>query len=134
MNESDMAISRVLFDFETIINDHTEYLNELENLVTFPEPDIGKATRLVRRMRRVRKELFQGLEVIIQNIDKTSDTKIKEEALGLVNYLVIVGLKDEKELLNSLNNYLKDKGVNMEIDKDLEQIDKIMNSMSHLNF
>ncbi|ADX82987.1 hypothetical protein GO599_12725 [Sulfolobus islandicus] len=134
MNESDIAISRVLFDFETIINDHTEYLNELENLVTFPEPDIGKATRLVRRMRRVRKELFQGLEVIIQNIDKTSDTKIKEEALGLVNYLVIVGLKDEKELLNSLNNYLKDKGVNMEIDKDLEQIDKIMNSMSHLNF
>ncbi|ACP38413.1 hypothetical protein [Saccharolobus islandicus] len=134
MNESDMAISRVLFDFETIINDHTEYLNELENLVTFPEPDIGKATRLVRRMRRVRKELLQGLEVIIQNIDKTSDTKIKEEALGLVNYLVIVGLKDEKELLNSLNNYLKDKGVNMEIDKDLEQIDKIMNSMSHLNF
>lgn len=79
MNESDMAISRVLFDFETIINDHTEYLNELENLVTFPEPDIGKATRLVRRMRRVRKELLQGLEVIIQNIDKTSDTKIKEE-------------------------------------------------------
>ncbi|MCH4814622.1 MAG: hypothetical protein QXY87_00345 [Saccharolobus sp.] len=134
MNESDMAISRVLFDFETIINDHTEYLNELENLVAFPEPDIGKATRLVRRMRRVRKELFQGLEVIIQNIDKTSDTKIKEEALGLINYLVIVGLKDEKELLNSLNNYLKDKGVNMEIDKDLEQIDKIMNSMSHLNF
>ncbi|QGA67612.1 hypothetical protein [Sulfolobus sp. E11-6] len=134
MNESDIAISRVLFDFETIINDHTEYLNELENLVAFPEPDIGKASRLVRRMRRVRKELLQGLEVIMQNIDKTSDTKIREEALGLVNYLIIVGLKDEKELLNNLNNYLKGKGVNMEIDKDLEQIDKIINNMSHLNF
>ncbi|AAK40766.1 hypothetical protein SULI_07275 [Saccharolobus solfataricus] len=134
MNESDMVISRVLFDFETIINDHTEYLNELENLVAFPNPDIGKATRLVRRMRRVRKELFQGLEVIIQNIDKTTDNQIKEEALGLVNYLVIVGLKDEKELLNNLNNYLKGKGVNIEIDKDLEQIEKIMNSVSHLNF
>ncbi|QGA54768.1 hypothetical protein GFS03_09365 [Sulfolobus sp. E5-1-F] len=134
MNESDIAISRVLFDFEAIINDHTEYLNELENLVAFPEPDIGKASRLVRRMRRVRKELLQGLEVIMQNIDKTSDTKIREEALGLVNYLIIVGLKDEKELLNNLNNYLKGKGVNMEIDKDLEQIDKIINNMSHLNF
>ncbi|WP_338600873.1 hypothetical protein V6M85_12840 [Sulfolobus tengchongensis] len=134
MNDSDRSISQVLFNFEIVINDHTAYLNELENLMVYPDPDIQKATRLVKRMRKVRKELSQGLEIIVKNIDKASDPKIKEEALGLVNYLTIVGLKDEREMLSTLNNYLKSKGVDIEIDKDLEQINKIINSISHLNF
>ncbi|AOL15960.1 hypothetical protein BFU36_03615 [Sulfolobus sp. A20] len=134
MNESDTEVSRVLFEFETVIEDHTAYLDELENLIVLSEIDLNKATRLVKRMRRVRKELLQGLEIINENIDKVSDLKIKEEALGLINYLIVLGLKDEKEMLNTLNQNLKNKGIDLDIEKDIEQIDKIMNSIAHLNF
>ncbi|MDT7860747.1 MAG: hypothetical protein RRA45_00785 [Saccharolobus sp.] len=134
MNESDREVSRILLNFETVIEDHTAYLNELENLIVFPEPDIEKATRLIRKMRRVRRELSQGLDIITKNIDNVSDLKIKEEALGLVNYLVIVGLKDEKDMLTTLNNYLKGKGIDLQLDKDIEQITSIINRISHLNF
>ncbi|TRM95868.1 hypothetical protein DJ527_13175, partial [Sulfolobus sp. F1] len=132
MNESDTEVSRVLFEFETVIEDHTAYLDELENLIVLSEIDLNKATRLVKRMRRVRKELLQGLEIINENIDKVSDLKIKEEALGLINYLIVLGLKDEKEMLNTLNQNLKNKGIDLDIEKDIEQIDKIMNSIAHL--
>ncbi len=134
MSESDREVSRVLFEFETVIEDHTAYLDELENLIVLSEIDLNKATRLVKRMRRVRKELSQGLKIINENIDKVSDSKIKEEALGLINYLIVLGLKDEKEMLTTLNQNLKNKGINLEIEKDIEQIDKIMNSIAHLNF
>ncbi|BDB97572.1 hypothetical protein [Saccharolobus caldissimus] len=134
MNESDREVSRILLNFETVIEDHTVYLNELENLIVFPEPDVEKATRLIRKMRRVRRELSQGLDIIAKNIDNVSDLKIKEEALGLVNYLVIVGFKDEKDMLTTLNNYLKSKGIDLQLDKDIEQITSIINRISHLNF
>ncbi|MEM0068285.1 MAG: hypothetical protein QXY68_00505 [Saccharolobus sp.] len=134
MNDSDIIVSRILLNFETVIEDHTNYLNELENLVAFTDPDVEKVMRLLKRMRRVRRELSKGLDVIVKNINEVSDSKIREEALGLINYLAIIGLKDEKELLSTLNIHLKDKGINLEIDKDIEQITKIINSMSHLNF
>ncbi|MEM0188027.1 MAG: hypothetical protein QW550_01395 [Saccharolobus sp.] len=134
MNDSDIIVSRILFNLETVIEDHTNYLNELENLVAFTDPDVEKVMRLLKRMRRVRRELSKGLDVIVKNINEVSDSKIREEALGLINYLAIIGLKDEKELLSTLNIHLKDKGINLEIDKDIEQITKIINSMSHLNF
>ncbi|MEM3516118.1 MAG: hypothetical protein QW281_05745 [Saccharolobus sp.] len=134
MNDSDIIVSRILLNLETVIEDHTNYLNELENLVAFTDPDVEKVMRLLKRMRRVRRELSKGLDVIVKNINEVSDSKIREEALGLINYLAIIGLKDEKELLSTLNIHLKDKGINLEIDKDIEQITKIINSMSHLNF
>ncbi|MEM3280824.1 MAG: hypothetical protein QXR34_02440 [Saccharolobus sp.] len=134
MNDSDIIVSRILLNFETVIEDHTNYLNELENLVAFTDLDVEKVMRLLKRMRRVRRELSKGLDVIVKNINEVSDSKIREEALGLINYLAIIGLKDEKELLSTLNIHLKDKGINLEIDKDIEQITKIINSMSHLNF
>ncbi|MEM0016229.1 MAG: hypothetical protein QXQ01_00650 [Saccharolobus sp.] len=134
MNDSDIIVSRILLNFETVIEDHTNYLDELENLVAFTDPDVEKVMRLLKRMRRVRRELSKGLDVIVKNINEVSDSKIREEALGLINYLAIIGLKDEKELLSTLNIHLKDKGINLEIDKDIEQITKIINSMSHLNF
>ncbi|MEM1629680.1 MAG: hypothetical protein QW214_02360 [Saccharolobus sp.] len=134
MNDSDIIVSRILLNLETVIEDHTNYLNELENLVAFTDPDVEKVMRLLKRMRRVRRELSKGLDVIVKNINEVSDSKIREEALGLINYLAIIGLKDEKELLSTLNIYLKNKGINLEIDKDIEQITKIINSMSHLNF
>ncbi|MEM4082355.1 MAG: hypothetical protein QXD91_01210 [Saccharolobus sp.] len=134
MNDSDIIVSRILLNFETVIEDHTNYLDELENLVAFTDLDVEKVMRLLKRMRRVRRELSKGLDVIVKNINEVSDSKIREEALGLINYLAIIGLKDEKELLSTLNIHLKDKGINLEIDKDIEQITKIINSMSHLNF
>ena len=134
MNDSDIIVSRILLNLETVIEDHTNYLNESENLVAFTDPDVEKVMRLLKRMRRVRRELSKGLDVIVKNINEVSDSKIREEALGLINYLAIIGLKDEKELLSTLNIYLKNKGINLEIDKDIEQITKIINSMSHLNF
>ena len=134
MNDSDIIVSRILLNFETVIEDHTNYLNELENLVAFTDLDVEKVMRLLKRMRRVRRELSKGLDVIVKNINEVSDSKIREEALGLINYLAIIGLKDEKELLSTLNIHLKDKGINLEIDQDIEQIPKIINSMSHLNF
>ncbi|MEM3305231.1 MAG: hypothetical protein QXK68_00190 [Saccharolobus sp.] len=134
MNDSDIIVSRILLNFETVIEDHTNYLNELENLVAFTDLDVEKVMRLLKRMRRVRRELSKGLDAIVKNINEVSDSKIREEALGLINYLAIIGLKDEKELLSTLNIHLKDKGINLEIDKDIEQITKIINSMSHLNF
>ncbi|MEM3221601.1 MAG: hypothetical protein QXQ97_04390, partial [Saccharolobus sp.] len=107
MNDSDIIVSRILLNFETVIEDHTNYLDELENLVAFTDPDVEKVMRLLKRMRRVRRELSKGLDVIVKNINEVSDSKIREEALGLINYLAIIGLKDEKELLSTLNIHLK---------------------------
>ncbi|WP_054845092.1 hypothetical protein [Sulfuracidifex tepidarius] len=54
---SDIKVSRVLFEFETIIKDHSFYLEELENMVSIPDFDVDKAERVIKRMRRLRRTL-----------------------------------------------------------------------------
>jgi hypothetical protein len=131
---SDTKVSRILFEFETIIKDHSFYLDELQNMIEIPEFDVEKAERLIKRMRRVRRDLERGINVITQNVESMSETNMKEEALGILNYLMTVGLKEEKEMLMQLKDSLTKRGVQNDLEKDVNQIQRILNNISRFSF
>ncbi|WOE51147.1 hypothetical protein [Sulfuracidifex metallicus] len=131
---SDIKVSRILFEFETIIKDHSFYLDELQNMIEIPEFDVEKAERLIKRMRRVRRDLERGINVITQNVESMSETNMKEEALGILNYLMTVGLKEEKEMLMQLKDSLTKRGIQNDLEKDVDQIQRILNNISRFSF
>ncbi|MCY0850570.1 hypothetical protein [Sulfuracidifex metallicus] len=131
---SDIKVSRILFEFETIIKDHSFYLDELQNMIEIPEFDVEKAERLIKRMRRVRRDLERGINVITQNVESMSETNMKEEALGILNYLMTVGLKEEKEMLMQLKDGLTKRGIQNDLEKDVDQIQRILNNISRFSF
>jgi len=131
---SDTKVSRILFEFETIIKDHSFYLDELQNMIEIPEFDVEKAERLIKRMRRVRRDLERGINVITQNVESMSETNMKEEALGILNYLMTVGLKEEKEMLMQLKDSLTKRGIQNDLEKDVNQIQRILNNISRFSF
>ncbi|MUN28325.1 hypothetical protein GC250_02320 [Sulfolobus metallicus DSM 6482 = JCM 9184] len=134
MSMSDIKVSRILFEFETIIKDHSFYLDELQNMIEIPEFDVEKAERLIKRMRRVRRDLERGINVITQNVESMSETNMKEEALGILNYLMTVGLKEEKEMLMQLKDSLTKRGIQNDLEKDVDQIQRILNNISRFSF
>lgn len=123
MNESEIEIGRVLLHFEQVVEEYHLTLEELENYLTLPEIEQEKLEKLLRRLRRNRRQLFNGIEVIVNHINNVTDNKMKEEALGLLNYFYIVGLNDDEKALKKA----KEKETNLaeEIDKDLEIVSKI---------
>jgi hypothetical protein len=131
---SDLKVNRVLFEFETMIKDHSFYLEQLQNVVDIPQFDVEKAERLVKRMRRLRRELEKGVSIIAQNVEFMREEKTKEEALGILNYLMVVGLKDEKEMLTQLRENMNSRGISNDIDTDIDQIQRILNSISRFSF
>ncbi len=131
---SDLKVSRVLFEFETIIKDHSFYLEELENIVSIPDFDVDKAERLIKRMRRLRRDLERGISVITRNIDLMNEKQTKEEALGILNYLMVVGLKEEKDIINQMKENMNRRGVSNDLEKDLDQLQRILNSISRFSF
>jgi hypothetical protein len=134
MNEGELKILRVLKDFEEFIEDHSQYLQELENMIAIAEPDYNRAVRIIRRIRRVRKNILEGTSIILQNISEVKDPNIKEESIGIVSYLQLIGLKDEKELLRSVNELVKKAGYDLDIQADIEQLDNAIASLSKLSF
>lgn len=133
MNENETKVSITLSHFESLIEDHSVYLNELENILVIPEVDYEKAVRILRRMRRVRRDLYTGIKTIIENIDYVEDKKLKEEALGIVSYLNLIGFKDEKEILQNLDDQAKKLGYNLDIDNDIKQLDEILSVISKIS-
>ncbi|BBG24227.1 hypothetical protein [Sulfuracidifex tepidarius] len=131
---SDIKVSRVLFEFETIIKDHSFYLEELENMVSIPDFDVDKAERVIKRMRRLRRDLERGITVITQNVDFMNEKQTKEEALGILNYLMVVGLKEEKDTINQLKENMNRRGITNDLEKDLDQLQRILNSISRFSF
>jgi len=134
MNEGEIKILKVLKDFEEFIEDHSKYLEELENMIAIAEPDYNRAVRIIRRIRRVRKNILEGTNIILQNISEVKDPNIKEESIGIVSYLQLIGLKDEKDLLRSLNELVKKSGYDLDIQSDIEQLDTAIASLSKLSF
>ncbi len=134
MSEGELKILKVLKDFEEFIEDHSQYLEELENMVAIAEPDYDRAVRIIRRMRRVRKNILEGTTIILQNISEVKDPNIKEESIGIVSYLQLIGLRDEKDLLKSLNEIIKKSGYDLNIQNDIEQLDNAIASLSKLSF
>lgn len=134
MSEGEIKILKVLKDFEEFIEDHSKYLEELENMIAIAEPDYNRAVRIIRRIRRVRKNIIEGTNIILQNISEVKDPNIKEESIGIVSYLQLIGLKDEKDLLRSLNELVKKSGYDLDIQSDIEQLDTAIASLSKLSF
>lgn len=133
MNENETKVSIILTQFESLIEDHSTYLNELENILVIPEIDYEKAIRLLRRMRRVRKDLYSGIKTMAENLGNIQDQKLKEEALGILSYLHIIGFKDEKEMLQNLNDQAKKLGYDIDVENDIRQIDEIIAFISKIN-
>ncbi|EWG08277.1 MAG: hypothetical protein ASUL_01450 [Candidatus Aramenus sulfurataquae] len=134
MNENEVKVLKVLKDFEQYVEDHSLYLQEIENLIAINRPDYERATRLLRRIRRVRKNLIQGAKIIMENISQVSDPKVKEESIGIVSYLSTVGFRDERELLINLNDVMKKSGQDLGINEDIQQLNDAMSSLSKLSF
>jgi uncharacterized protein YnzC (UPF0291/DUF896 family) len=123
MNESEIEIGRVLLHFEKVVEEYHLTLEELENYLTFPEIEQEKLEKLLRRLRRNRRQLLNGIQVIVNHVNNVTNNKMKEEALGLLNYFYIVGLNDDEKALIKA----KEKETNLaeEINRDLEIVSKI---------
>jgi len=123
MNESEIEIGRVLLHFEQVVEEYHLTLEELENYLTFPEIEQEKLEKLLRRLRRNRRQLLNGIQVIVNHVNNVTNNKMKEEALGLLNYFYIVGLNDDEKALMKA----KEKETNLaeEINRDLEIVSKI---------
>jgi hypothetical protein len=134
VNENEVKVLKVLKDFEQYVEDHSLYLQEIENLIAINRPDYERATRLLRRIRRVRKSLIQGAMIIMENISQVSNPKVKEESIGIVSYLSTVGFRDERELLINLNDVMKKSGQDLGINEDIQQLNEAMSSLSKLSF
>lgn len=123
MNESDIEIGRVLLQFDEIVEEHNSYLEELENMLEFPTVDRERLVRLLKRLRRTRKEILNGINSISNHINSSNDSKIKEEALGLMNYFYVVGLNDEEIALRKVLTI--DVTMKEEIENDLLTLERI---------
>lgn len=123
MNESEIEIGRVLLHFEQVVEEYHLTLEELENYLTFPEIEQEKLEKLLRKLRRNRRQLLNGIQVIVNHVNNVTNNKMKEEALGLLNYFYVVGLNDDEKALIKA----KEKEANLaeEINKDLEIVSKI---------
>ncbi len=134
MNENEVKVIKVLKEFEQYVEDHSLYLQEMENLIAINRPDFERTTRLLRRIRRVRKNLIQGAKVIMDNISQVNDPKVKEEGIGIISYLSTIGFRDEKELLINLNDIMKRSGQDLGINDDIHQLNDAMSLLSKLSF
>ncbi|PVU75810.1 hypothetical protein DDW11_01405 [Sulfolobus sp. SCGC AB-777_G06] len=123
MNESEIEIERVLLHFEQVVEEYHLTLEELENYLTFPEIEQEKLEKLLRRLRRNRRQLLNGIQVIVNHVNNVTNNKMKEEALGLLNYFYIVGLNDDEKALIKAKE--KDTNLAEEINRDLEIVSKI---------
>ncbi|MDT7873060.1 MAG: hypothetical protein RRB18_05560 [Sulfolobaceae archaeon] len=123
MNESEIEIGRVLLHFEQVVEEYHLTLEELENYLTFPEIEQEKLEKLLRRLRRNRRQLLNGIQVIVNHVNNVTNNKMKEEALGLLNYFYIVGLNDDEKALMKAKE--KDTNLAEEINRDLEIVSKI---------
>jgi uncharacterized protein YnzC (UPF0291/DUF896 family) len=123
MNESEIEIGRVLLHFEQVVEEYHLTLEELENYLTFPEIEQEKLEKLLRRLRRNRRQLLNGIQVIVNHVNNVTNNKMKEEALGLLNYFYIVGLNDDEKALIKAKE--KDTNLAEEINRDLEIVSKI---------
>ncbi|MFP3399981.1 hypothetical protein [Acidianus sp.] len=133
MNDSDTQVNIALTHFETLIEDHSTYLNELENLSVIPQMDMDRVMRIIKRMRKIRKDLELGINTILTHIDSVGNLRIKEEAIGIISYLNIVGFKDEKEILQKLSTQAKEMGYDINVDDDIKQIDNILSKISKIS-
>lgn len=120
---SENEIRRVLLHFEQVVEEHHVNLDELENYLELPIINTEKLEVLLRRLRRTRRELLNGIKIIVDNIDNVKDEKLKEEALGLMNYFYIVGFNDEENALKKAMN--KDNSLSEIINSDLDMLNKI---------
>jgi uncharacterized protein YnzC (UPF0291/DUF896 family) len=123
MNESEIEIGRVLLHFEQVVEEYHLTLEELENYLTFPEIEQEKLEKLLRRLRRNRRQLLNGIQVIVNHVNNVTNNKMKEEALGLLNYFYIVGLNDDEKALIKARE--KETNLAEEINRDLEIVSKI---------
>ncbi|WP_373469278.1 hypothetical protein [Acidianus infernus] len=133
MNDSDTQVNIALTHFETLIEDHSTYLNELENLSAIPQMDMDRVMRIIKRMRKIRKDLELGINTILTHINSVGNSRIKEEAIGIISYLNIVGFKDEKEILQKLSTQAKEMGYDINVDDDIKQIDNILSKISKIS-
>lgn len=133
MNDSDTQVNIALTHFETLIEDHSTYLNELENLSVIPQMDMDRVMRIIKRMRKIRKDLELGINTILTHINSVGNSRIKEEAIGIISYLNIVGFKDEKEILQKLSTQAKEMGYDINVDDDIKQIDNILSKISKIS-
>ncbi|MFP3217033.1 MAG: hypothetical protein RXQ99_00250 [Acidianus sp.] len=133
MNDSDTQVNIALTHFETLIEDHSTYLNELENLSVIPQMDMDRVMRIIKRMRKIRKDLELGINTILTHIDSVGNLRIKEEAIGIISYLNIVGFKDEKEILQKLSTQAKEMGYDINVEDDIKQIDNILSKISKIS-
>ncbi|BDC19171.1 hypothetical protein [Acidianus sp. HS-5] len=133
MNDSDAQVNITLTHFETLIEDHSTYLSELENMSVIPQIDVDRIMRILKRMRKIRRDLEIGINTILSNLDNVGNSRIKEEALGIISYLNIVGFKDEKEILQKLSVQAKEIGYDININDDIKQIDNILSKISKIS-
>ncbi|MEM1626106.1 MAG: hypothetical protein QXV69_02310 [Sulfolobaceae archaeon] len=134
MNEEEIEVSRVLISFEQIIEEHSEVLQRLENLLSFPQIDIDKANLLTKRLKRLRKEIKKGIDIILKNYQKLARSELKEEAYGICSYLREIGIPDEIELLEKLRDNARENGYILDLSSDIKEAREFIEKLSQFSF
>jgi len=134
MNESEIEVSRVLLSFEQLIEEHSEVLERLENLLAFPQVDLDKAYLLTKRLKKIRREIRKGIDIILKNYDKLIQTQLKEETYGICNYLKEIGIPEELEILERLKESAERTGSSLDLTNDIQEAREFMEKLTQFNF
>lgn len=131
---SEARVKETLTKFEEVIDNHSANLGQLENMLAINVIDLDRCRRLLKRIRRTRREIYEGMKTIVENIGGVVDRQTREESIGIISYLGMVGLKDELELLKGLQDVMKKNGESIDINDDVKQIMELMDMASKLSF
>ncbi|EHP69599.1 MAG: hypothetical protein RXS23_03090 [Metallosphaera yellowstonensis] len=131
---SEARVKETLTKFEEVIDNHSANLGQLENMLAINVIDLDRCHRLLKRIRRTRREIYEGMKTIVENIGGVVDRQTREESIGIISYLGMVGLKDELELLKGLQDVMKKNGESIDINDDVKQIMELMDMASKLSF
>jgi len=134
MNESEIEVLRVLLSFEQLIEEHSEVLERLENLLAFPQVDLDKAYLLTKRLKKIRREIRKGIDIILKNYDKLIQTQLKEETYGICNYLKEIGIPEELEILERLKESAERTGSSLDLTNDIQEAREFMEKLTQFNF
>ncbi|MEM4746256.1 MAG: hypothetical protein QXF40_02755, partial [Metallosphaera sp.] len=93
-----------------------------------------RCSRVVKRIRRTRKEILSGLKTIVEYFPTLTDEKVREETIGIVSYLHMIGFSDEVELLKDIESMLNRIGTSLNIDEDLKELEQLIAMTSKLSF
>jgi|GEM_PF-641428 aryl carrier-like protein len=134
MNKHERAIDQAFSELDEILEEHTNCLEEGENLLASGYLDSDRASKLLLKMRRTRGKLLSEIKRIIENLESTKNREMRDMALGVLNYLALVGLDDEINIITEISRRMHEESGNREFEEDISQIKAMKERLLQFSF